>query len=95
MEIWVLQPYRFTEAPDPSSVKPGRPLVRVGERVIMPKEATAKAKELAASGAPSAPAIGGVGGTPKGAGAPWSTGTKVAIGVAVLGALGVGAYVYT
>ena len=95
LEIWQLQPYRYTKAIDPLSVKPDRPLVQIGERVIMPAEALARAKELVTTGAPSAPAIGGVGGSPKGAGAPWSTGTKIAIGVAALGALGVGAYALT
>jgi len=95
LEIWQLQPYRYTQAIDPSSVKPGRPLVQVGERVVMPAEALDRAKELVTTGAPSAPAIGGVGGSPKGKGAPWSTGTKIAIGVAALGALGVGAYAIT
>jgi len=94
-EIWALQSYRYTEAPDPSSVKPGRPLVRIGERVVMPPEATARAKELYSTGAPRAPAIGGTGGTPKGKGHPLSTGAKVAIGVAVLGVVGVGAYALT
>lgn len=95
LEIWQLQPYRYTKAIDPSSVKPDRPLVQIGERVIMPAEALERARELVTTGAPSAPAIGGVGGSPKGKGAPWSTGTKVAIGVAALGALGVGAYALT
>jgi hypothetical protein len=95
MEIWSLQSYRYTKAPDPSSVKPGRPLVQVGERVIMPAEATDRAKELVSTGAPSAPAIGGVGGTPKGKGAPWSTGTKVAIGAGLVGLVGLGAYAYS
>ena len=95
LEIWQLQPYRYTKAIDPSSVKPDRPLVQVGERVIMPAEALERARELVTTGAPSAPAIGGVGGSPKGKGAPWSMETKVAIGVAALGALGVGAYALT
>lgn len=91
-EIWALQPYRYTKAVDPSSARPDRPLVQIGERVIMPEEATDRARELVSTGAPSAPAIGGVGGTPKGAGAPWSTGAKLAVGAAVLGVLGVGVY---
>lgn len=92
MEIWSLQPYRYTKAIDPSSVTPTRPLVKVGERVIMPQEAVERARELVRTGAPSAPAIGGTGGNPQGKGAPWSTGTKVALGLGALAVLGVGAY---
>lgn len=95
MEIWTLQPYRYTLAPDPSSVKPDRPIVPVGSRVIMPPEAVETAKELARSGAPSAPAIGGPGGSPKGAGKPWTLGTKLAIGAGVVAVVGVGAAVLT
>lgn len=92
-EIWALQPYRYTKAPDPSSATPSRPLVQIGERVIMPAEATERAKELYRSGATRAPAIGGVGGTPKGAGAPMSNGAVIllaAIGVGLVGAVAYG-----
>ena len=91
MEIWSLQPYRYTRAIDPSSVRPGKPLLEVLSPVIMPDEATARAKELARTGAPRAPAIGG----PGGKGAPWSTGKKVAVGLGVAAVLGLGGYAVT
>jgi hypothetical protein len=85
MEIWVLQPYRYTKAIDPSSVTSTRPIVRVGELVIMPDEATERAKELVRTGAPTAPAIGG----PGAVGAPWTGKKKLAVGLAVLAGVAV------
>jgi hypothetical protein len=98
LEIWHLQPYRFTKAIDPSSVTATRPLVRAGERVEMPDEATEKAKELVRTGFAVAPSVGGPGGNPQGKGAPWSTTKKLAVGAAVVGGvavLGAGAYALT
>lgn len=98
LEIWHLQPYRYAKAIDPSSASATRPLVRAGERVEMPEEATERAKELVRTGAPVAPSVGGPGGNPQGAGAPWSTKKKLIVGAAVvggIGVLGVGAYALT
>jgi hypothetical protein len=87
LEIWHLQPYRYTKAIDPSSVTPSRPLVRAGEPVIMPPEATERAKSLVRSGAPTAPAIGGpVGGA---VGAPWTAKKKMMVGAGVLAGVAV------
>jgi hypothetical protein len=87
LEIWQLQPYRYTKAIDPSSVTPSRPLVRAGEPVIMPLEATERAKSLVRAGAPTAPAIGGpVGGA---VGAPWTAKKKMMVGAGVLAGVAV------
>lgn len=62
LEIWQLQPFRWTYKPDPSSKNPGRP-IKEGDVFIMPKEACDRAKEMYAQGKPSAPATGGAPGT--------------------------------
>jgi hypothetical protein len=62
LEIWQLQPFRFTYKPDPSSKNPGR-AIREGDPFIMPKEACERAKLMIKEGKPSAPATGGAPGT--------------------------------
>lgn len=66
LEIWQLQPFRWTYKPDPSSKNPGRP-IKEGDVFIMPKEACENAKLMVKQGAPSAPATGGAPGTQPGA----------------------------
>jgi len=93
LEIWQLQPFRWTYKPDPSSKNPGR-AIREGDVFIMPKEACERAKLMIKEGKPSAPPTGGAPGTQPGASkdglhksAPMDADTKkkLLIGAAVVG----------
>lgn len=68
MDIWELQPFRYTKAFDPSMVTPERPAIKPGDELIMPQEACLKAKKyLEEQSKPIAPPTQGAPGTKAGA----------------------------